>query len=519
MSIGLVDIHVKNCFFIDVVGSAIQVLSYSALVVTGSSFVRGAGDGSAIYASSSNVTIIDSRFEESRAAGSGGALIFVQCETDIISSTFEVNTAKSDGGSIYQYGGTLDISDTTFRDGRAGRGGHIYLNYVRPAHFNRLIFEGVNADIQGGSLLIDDSVVYITDCAFSYAHSVLSGGFIHIQDESRVYIQGTSFLEGGSRTGATDSFRGGVIGCYSDSLVELLHVTADKIVIAGEPTSGIPATGVNGAFLYSAWCLVVMDHVTVTNSKAIGGSGGVLAGHLTDGSEINSCVFKNNKASWGGVFALLDTTPFLFIVNNVFENNEANMAGAVYFIDSVELEPEAIPQIPHRDNNTYINNHGTAPADRDDYVHGAPMKVLLEASALRVKVNSGVMVSSAPMANIDDSFGRWFTSESEIQVSLHYVAGSSRLLSQDDPRPIIEPTMSGDTSSITSSAYVAFWQLIITGTPGSYGTYWMEMDFVMPASMEKHIRNIKSQFFNITIRPCITGERMTNISCDVCTPV
>jgi len=112
------------------------------------------GDGGAIRSYSDDLVIVDSYFESNASGGNGGA-IYVSSDLSVAIDglTFSRNRAEASGGALYWGGGSdKTITSSRFSNNQASEGGGVYFAGAGEKDVINSIFVGNRADMRGGAI-------------------------------------------------------------------------------------------------------------------------------------------------------------------------------------------------------------------------------------------------------------------------------------------------------------------------------------------------------------------------------
>ncbi len=111
--------------------------------------------------------------------------------------------------------------------------------------------------------------------------------------------------------------------------VKLIRIDGKEVVIAGGKGSTIEGDGTSPLFEISSSGILRISGITLTNGKSKDSNGGA-GGAICNYGElyIDSCIFKNNKATGGGAIA---NYAIALIDHSVFNENSAEVAGGAIF--------------------------------------------------------------------------------------------------------------------------------------------------------------------------------------------
>ena len=194
-----------NCHFLynrgGDVGGALKVNGeFGGPILTDCIFIGNeAKEGGAIYLASSNITMIDCRFEGNAATGvsySDGGAFFLnnRCLAVLTGCTFSGNTADRDAGAIYLDGvssnpESLAMIDCEISNNRAGEnGGGIFADFYAILNMENCTVDGnaATAGDGGGIMNVRNSTATLVGCTLSdnTAGGRGGGGFTGEDDDS-----------------------------------------------------------------------------------------------------------------------------------------------------------------------------------------------------------------------------------------------------------------------------------------------------------------------------------------------
>ena len=286
------------------------------------------GHGGALYASRTDVTIINSYFSDNVAAGIGygGAAAYIyQGIVTVINSYFSNNIVGGTGGAIHVITGQLNIDSSNFYNNRAnGTGGTVYVS-GGDLNVTNTYFTNSTAISNGGALHVFSGEVTISKSHFTNnSASNLGGAAIYIR-EGEMAIINSSFANNNGNTGnlcgavCTDNGRG-------------LHIFGSNFSDNNVAASG----GLSGGALY------------VDNNENV---------------SIINCYFSNNTASLGnyngGAICVNRGDSEVTISNSYFiDNNVAT--GSNYSGNAIYM---------HNGGMRVVNNSFCNMKLESDYIH------------------------------------------------------------------------------------------------------------------------------------------------------
>jgi hypothetical protein len=259
--------------------------------------------GGAIYSSSSNLEVKNSKFE-GNASGYIGAAIYAKSAV-ISNSTFVANESYIHG--VVYLTGTAHITDSFFsknKSGEFGRGGALNIadGTLKNVTFTGNIVRGDGGAISGGNISVTDSSFIGNGADYGYGGAISS---------SSVNISNSIFFGNGADDGC------GAISLSSNS-------TIDNVVFESNATS----RG-NGGAICSEGVNIIRNSVFIGNSSdngahlGIGGNGGAIYNNNPNSKIINSLFSGNHAAHFGGAIfngIVINST----VVNNAASNRSGD---------------------------------------------------------------------------------------------------------------------------------------------------------------------------------------------------
>jgi predicted outer membrane repeat protein len=278
--------------------------------------------------------------------------------------------AYDSGGAFFIQESTIEMVDCTFLNNKAGHGGGIilfdskfHLRAQNDTHLSPIIINGNHATVKGGFLEAKNSVIAIEQYHF-INNSAQYGGVFFIQNtrlilegeqyhfinnsaqyggvffiqNTRLILEGTS-VDNSLITTSTStlmfrnniaSLSGGVL--YGENSIIKLTNCQFMNNTAGQSGGGI--------FLFysnlhlQAWNESLQTHLSIQDNHAAVHGGFLIALHSI--ITIDQCHFTNNRAQFGGVFFIYNTSLLLVGASDptvpiVFEENIATDSGGVLY--------------------------------------------------------------------------------------------------------------------------------------------------------------------------------------------
>ncbi|EWS73747.1 transmembrane protein, putative (macronuclear) [Tetrahymena thermophila SB210] len=194
-----------------------------------------------------------------------------------------------------------------------------------------------NKSNNGGSILVSQSQLFISECSFSGDNSYASGGSIFSQN-SQLTIYQSTFEQCSSQVG----------GC--------LYVQEGQLNIT-QCNSQNTIANQSGGFLYiGSVDQFILENINVFNSVSQGDGGSLyISQSIGANSIIKNNTFFNSKAKGSGGAIFLDNSNFQ-IVQSKFVSNSAGIGGAIRYTN---LKPSFMMKSNKEDKdscNTYQNN-------------------------------------------------------------------------------------------------------------------------------------------------------------------
>ena len=353
------------------------VVTNSTLNISGSVFHgNSASVGGAIFSSSSNITVIDSKYVDnfvtakaSSTPSYGGVLHsdndqygkanIVLINTEFISTTamiggsisalyssvgsyncsFETNFADI-GGAMFGMECNLFIRQSKFEDSFAKRSaGAISLSScnisIHTSTFTR------NQGRNFGTLYMYKTIASITDSYFVSGGALEIGGVLGVVVDSTMTIQGSQFLNNSAKSASAIKADAHsdvtVINCRfgNNSALVMGGVVVCKmshVSIKGSVFSNNTAMKNCGSLLLSE------SHVLISDSKFYNNtawtSGGVLCSTMYNEIAIDNCTFINSRANLGAVIVSETESSFTILESKFFNNLAQGASGVISAVNT-----------------------------------------------------------------------------------------------------------------------------------------------------------------------------------------
>ena len=314
----------EDSMFMNSSETALQLINTTANIVRSSFMLNSVGNyknpiktsrgethtlvGSAVITSQSNVTILNSSFEENSAEIGGAIFGELYSQITVYKSNFSGNRANT-GGALYTDSGcTVTVYKGTFQ------------NNTSTATYNGF----------GGVIGSSDGVVFIDQSYFTHNMANNSGGVFNIASKSTLNINGSEF----SYNRAEGEYNGGVVNIEGSSVVinksnfkHTYHggvIRGQNSVIVIHNSNFDNNTG--GVIRATQGNIDVRNSEFTRNSAEISWYGGVM--WLSDTNiSITECTFTDNTAYKGGVLEVSQTN--LNLISSKFYRNSAFWGGVV----------------------------------------------------------------------------------------------------------------------------------------------------------------------------------------------
>ena len=279
-------------------------LSSASASVRDVRFEENAGmNGSAIVATSSNVTLANDTFKRNEAR-EGGALRLRAASSAVIQSCrFVANSANSSGGVLATSESDVAIADSTFSRNTADVGGVLYLDLALTAN--------------------------LSDCEFDQNNASTSGGAVHAK-ESRLDIRRCRIDKGSAEQGAglyvTESHIVGDGLNLADNSGSAVHAVESELSISDTLFRNNAAER-GGAVRLSSSSVGGFVDVNFTKNSASSEGGSV---HVSESNAtIRRCVLIDGRAEESGGCLEIKEGSHVDIRHSVFRNGTARSGACV----------------------------------------------------------------------------------------------------------------------------------------------------------------------------------------------
>jgi hypothetical protein len=321
--------------------SSISVMNseVSENIVQGSSFF---GEGGGLYLLESDAVVYNCIFHNNDsdiAYGQGGAIYARLSDLTLIDSDLTENS-NIDGGAIYAYDSPLYLENVSMIDnfGIFGSAVLVYNNSETDLYFNNVIvtsneslsnnqYGAVGLYKSSGSIL--NSV--ISDNASGYRCGGLSASY------SDLLIQNSEFNDNVSSSGIGGE--GGGLFLYQSD-VEIRTTEVDNNELLDEQFFN------SGGGIQAEYCNLLLDSMTISNNSA--GQGGALLSILSN-IRINRSLFHNNTCTQGG--GIYSYGSYIQLLNSTIADNSADDGAFMYSEDTDFI---SVNSIIHNDDSYEI---------------------------------------------------------------------------------------------------------------------------------------------------------------------
>ena len=276
-------------------------VTYSVLAVTNCQFARNsAGNGGAIYASTSNITLNGNTFIGNTATS----------PNDLI------GISAGNGGAIYASTSNITLNGNTFIGNKAaGNGGAIFVQ-----HTNIIINGSIKTDSVCNSSVVS---CYTINATSTNNYSLFA--------ESVMDLNETLFIACSAYFAKNEATAGGSIWAHSS------YLTLQGSVIVFRNNSALKGGG--AMQVINSIMITTAHHLFFSRNRAAGkdGGGGVCLLGTAFHSQMGSLYFLHNSAPYGGGISVdLPNTNFtLSCWTALFISNSAGFGGAMYLTNSV----------------------------------------------------------------------------------------------------------------------------------------------------------------------------------------
>ncbi len=305
----------------------------------------------------------DAQTNSDCAAGSGADTITISSAITLTAALPQITTqmtitgASIDGDDKYQVlyvasGGNLTLSSITIRDGRANRGGGLYVtsggqadlisaNFtdnenLRPGSAVRI---GGGAIYNAGTLAISSGTFTGNESTKNREPESANGGVIWNHN-------GTLTVSDGTYRGNTAQWCGAISNSHGGTMALNNNAFIDNVGTKG--CGAIGSQQVSGESTIS--------NSTFNGNSTVGDGGAITGGNNAHVLAITNNVFSNNRARNGG--AIHNFHGHFVVVGNTFTNNSATQRGGA-INDTVLEAPDGTPRgviLDDPNTNTFSGN-------------------------------------------------------------------------------------------------------------------------------------------------------------------
>lgn len=302
-------------------GGAIYATHTNLKLINATISGNTAGSGGGLYAQHGTTTVVDSVISDNQTTfGFGGGIYNRDGELYIYDSLITGNESHIDGGGLSTWRGTVYISDTTIADNYAGNSGGGIYQAVGGGGFNSTISllrttisENTAVGNGGGIHFHRGASLSITDSSVRDNKAILSGGGIYALFSS---ANDGITMTGSTLSGNESGWRGG--GAYlMGGGAEFTNST-----ISGN------TSGAGGGGLFLAYPTGDLTHMTISDNMAVNRGGGIDTAYDTTLTLTGSVVAGNIAPTGGEIHA--DATANAFSGgDNVLGDGSKTLAGAL----------------------------------------------------------------------------------------------------------------------------------------------------------------------------------------------
>ena len=333
--------------------------------------------GGSLFSSESSLLINGSVFENNIAGFWGGAIAgvnnhllniqesyFINNSVPVNNTTVEAetlyNNAGTAGGGVFIFGSDLSICQSLFSNNYAYYQGGSLFSMESSIYINDSIFQNNTADILGGAISMGNyTILSIRNSSLmgnTVWHRELGmGGGMMIGSNNIVILSDVTLIENKAGYGAAVYvknlceiviFNSSIIE-HTTSAIEMNNENYIKIsncafynnsrAVKGASSCAVNITNtefihhneIEGGSIYvdKASSVHMYNCYFTNNSASL--KGGVIAAVNSD-IKVFSCIFIENGARYGGVFAISGS---LFVRDSVMSNNAANGDGGVAYLE------------------------------------------------------------------------------------------------------------------------------------------------------------------------------------------
>ena len=367
------------------VGGIFHIFYSSTLSVENSTFERNSAGyiGGVLHAFYLSTVVIDSSLFYQNNASYFGGVVYANyiCNITVYNSSFSHNRVNADGGAIFAYdNNTITVDGSNFNNNEAGgNGGAVYSSHLSKVifrngckHSNNLANEGggviftrddapftdfgssfVNntAEINGGSMCINDGDIELTESNFTGNRAEMFGGAINLKGITHwAKIDRSVFTNNNATNGAAISMytednnnlnmSNNTFGFNNamDKGGALYLVKGNNLTSDGDSFIENYAYRDGGVFYLKSQNMLTIWNGNFSSNKA-GHDGGAFFSLLKTKLKITGveCSFIGNQAQNGGVIFANYSTIELSAQNLLMADNTANNSGGALHLSRSNL--------------------------------------------------------------------------------------------------------------------------------------------------------------------------------------
>ena len=363
------NIHVENCTFLNSradFGGAIRAYVRTNVTILSSNFnqSRAAIEGGALHAyRNSTISVQNSNFTSNKARSGGVALALLDCELTFQYSTI-INSSAEFGGVIGLLEiSTINITGGTFTNNTAQSGGVLYAQSSKVVVEMNATFNANSARLFGGVIHANDNCTITTSTATFNNNTADYGGVLSLLDNCSCLIQYSDFVNNKANSnGGVIYVNNASIRVYSSEFNSssafmrggiLSASSVSRVYIAGSNFShGTAKLGAALAIIESSTLSFILQNdltellvnssempiggtndIVINNSTAIWSGGGIYLRESSFHIGTETTIRFNKAGSFGGGIHAKNSSIF---VNHIihFVSNEAMSGGGLSLSNS-----------------------------------------------------------------------------------------------------------------------------------------------------------------------------------------
>ena len=326
-------------------------------------------DGGAIYIQEVQLRIKNCLFEENTSERIGGAILGAfnaaldvqettflgnkalheagaidvehRADLQIKNCAFDNNTSGQVGGAIFGgFNSTLDVQGTTFANNTAlYEGGAIDAQQQVHLGIKNCVFEDNTSEQLGGAIIIIENTMLDIEQTNFTRNSALRGGAVHLN--SACFLHATSCVfEDNHGRGFGGALAGGIdavlevdrsLFLNNSALFAAAIFSTSNVTLDVQETAfvGNKASSDSGAILVKYQATLRIMNCTFQDNVSQRGLGGAIVGGYNVTVAAKHTYFTRNRAVQGGAIDV-DKQSFLHVTDCKFEDNYANLGGAIF---------------------------------------------------------------------------------------------------------------------------------------------------------------------------------------------